>query len=158
MAKVKTEEAIFAAGCFWGVEYAFAKVKGVISAESGYTGGVVVGPNYEQVCSGKTGHAEAVKVVFDSDKISYTELLRVFWKCHNPTTMNRQGADVGSQYRSAIFYTSEKQKKEALKSREELQKKLDRKIVTEISKAGVFYRAEEYHQKYAEKNGASCHI
>lgn len=155
---MKTEIAIFAAGCFWGVEYTFSKIKGVISAESGYTGSVVVGPSYEQVCSGKTGHAEAVKVVFDSDVVSYSDLLKVFWKFHNPTTINRQGPDVGSQYRSAIFYTSEKQKKQALESRQELQAKLGSKIVTEITKAGEFYRAEEYHQKYAERHGASCKI
>ena len=156
---MKTEEAIFAAGCFWSVEYIFSKTPGVMSAESGYTGGSTRDPTYEQVCSGKTGHAEAVRVLFNAEKVSYRELLRVFWKSHNPTTMNRQGPDVGTQYRSAIFYTSDKQKQEALASKEELQRKLTSKVVTEITKASVFYKAEEYHQKYAERHGvAACHI
>lgn len=156
---MKTEEAIFAAGCFWGVEYVFSKTPGVILAESGYTGGSLANPTYEQVCTGKSGHAEAVRVLFNPEKVSYRELLRVFWKCHNPTTMNRQGPDVGTQYRSALFYTSEEQKKEAMKSKEEQQKKMSAKIVTEISKASQFYKAEEYHQKYAERHGgAACHL
>lgn len=158
---MKTEKATFAAGCFWGVEYVFSKTPGVISAESGYTGGKkeYTSPSYELVCTGKTGHAEAVNVVFDPAKTNYKKLLAVFWKCHNPTTLNRQGPDLGTQYRSAIFYHSENQKKEAIASRDALQKKLPEKIVTEISAAGPFYRAEEYHQKYAERHGgAACHI
>ena len=157
---MKTERAIFAAGCFWGVEAAFRELKGVASIAVGYTGGKTKSPTYEQVCTGKTGHAEAVEVVFDPSKISYSGLLRVFWKIHNPTTLNRQGPDVGSQYRSVIFYHNDTQKKAAEKSKKEKQKELVKKIVTEILKAERFYEAEEYHQKYADKHGGKyvCHI
>jgi peptide-methionine (S)-S-oxide reductase len=156
----KYETAIFAAGCFWGVEQAFYKTKGVVETEVGYTGGdeKYENPTYEQVCSDSTGHAEAVRVKFDPKVVSYKELLDVFWKIHNPTTLNRQGPDIGSQYRSAIFYLDEKQKKEAEKSREKLQKSINAKIVTEIVKASEFYRAEEYHQKYFLTHKVHCAI
>jgi len=152
------EKATFAAGCFWGVEAAF-QVKGVVSTTVGYTGGKTENPTYEQVCTGKTGHAEAVEIVFDPTKISYSELLKIFWKIHDPTTPNKQGPDIGTQYRSAIFYHNKKQKEEAEKSKKEVQKRLKEKIVTEIIPAPTFYKAEEYHQKYFEKKGlSSCHI
>jgi peptide-methionine (S)-S-oxide reductase len=157
---LKTEKAIFAAGCFWGVEELFRTLPGVIETTVGYTGGTTKNPSYEDVCSYSTGHAEAVEVEFDPKKISYEELLDVFWKGHDPTTFNRQGPDVGSQYRSAIFYLNESQKEAAEESKNELQKKTKYKdsIVTEITKASPFYNAEEYHQKYLLKNtGASCH-
>lgn len=147
------ETAIFAAGCFWGVEYAFSKVKGVISATSGYCGGKTKKPTYKEVCTGDTGHAESVRVIFDNKKVTYKDLLKKFWEVHNPTSLNRQGLDFGTQYRSAIFYKSEKQKKEALASKKLAQKKYKKEIVTEIKKAGTFYPAEEYHQKYYEKTG-----
>ncbi len=157
----KTEKAIFAAGCFWGVEELFRKLPGVISTTVGYIGGKTENPTYEEVCSHATGHAEAVEVEFDPEKISYEELLSAFWKGHNPTTLNRQGPDVGSQYRSAIFYLNEQQKEEAVASKETLQEsaKYAEPIVTEINRAGPFYRAEEYHQRYFLKNGGpSCHF
>lgn len=151
----KMEIAIFAAGCFWGIEAAFQVLKGVVSTEVGYTGGHKKNPTYEQVCTGKTGHAEAVKVIYDSKKISYAELLKVFWKIHDPTTLNRQGPDVGSQYRSAIFYLNDKQREIAVKSKKDLQNsgRYNKPIVTEVTQAGEFYRAEEYHQKYLQKRG-----
>lgn len=159
----KKETATFAAGCFWGVEEAFYKIPGVISTRVGYIGGdekKYPNPSYKLVCTDKTGHAEAVEVVFDSQKINYSKLLDIFWGIHNPTTLNRQGLDFGTQYRSVIFYHNEKQKKEAQESLKKEQKKLGaKKIVTQIVKAGKFYEAEEYHQKYFEKNpGAGCHI
>jgi peptide-methionine (S)-S-oxide reductase len=157
----KTKKAIFAAGCFWGVEELFRTLPGVVKTTVGYTGGKTENPSYEQVCSHKTGHAEAVEVEYDPAKITYEELLDVFWKGHDPTTLNRQGPDVGDQYRSAIFYLDQTQKEVAEKSKNDLEKKGKYKdsIVTEITKAGPFYRAEEYHQKYFLKNGgASCHI
>jgi len=157
----KREIATFAAGCFWGVEDMFRGVPGVIEVTSGYTGGAKENPTYEEVCSGKTGHAEAVEVVFDPEKVSYRELLSVFWDGHNPITLNRQGPDRGTQYRSAIFYHSPEQKKEALNFKDGLDKsgKYDDPIVTEIVPAGAFYKAEEYHQRYFEKQGGgSCHI
>jgi peptide-methionine (S)-S-oxide reductase len=151
----KNHVATFAAGCFWGVEEAFASTPGVLSTKVGYTGGSDQSrnPTYEQVCTGKTGHAEAVQVAFDQELTSYEKLLDVFWENHDPTTLNRQGPDVGSQYRSAIFYHDETQKAQALASREELQRKVgpDKKVVTEITSAGEFYPAEEYHQRYFEK-------
>ena len=153
------EKATFAAGCFWGIEEEFRKVKGVKSNVVGYTGGTTKNPTYEDVCTDKTGHAEVMRVEYDPAEISYEELLEVFWKIHNPTTLNRQGPDVGTQYRSAIFYHNEVQKKTALKSKEKLEKSGNYKnpIVTEIVPAKKFYRAEEYHQKYLEKNGlAKC--
>jgi peptide-methionine (S)-S-oxide reductase len=157
----KLEKATFAAGCFWGVEDAFRNTKGVIDTAVGYTGGFKENPTYKDVCSGKTGHAESVLVNFDPSKVSYNELLDVFWKIHDPTTLDRQGPDIGHQYRSAIFYHNEKQKADATESMNELQSsgKYSREIVTEISPATTFYMAEDYHQQYLEKNGlASCAI
>ena len=156
---MKTEKATFAAGCFWGVEAAFRQIKGVISTQVGYTGGNMENPSYEDVCSDETGHAEAVEVTFDPKKVSYGKLLEVFWNNHNPTQGNRQGPDVGTQYRSAVFYHNVKQKELAEKSMKEEQKKYDKKITTEIKPAEKFFRAEEYHQQYLEKRGLStCHI
>jgi peptide-methionine (S)-S-oxide reductase len=154
-------KATFAAGCFWGVEDAFRGVDGVISTTVGYTGGTTKSPTYKEVCTGRTGHAEAVEVEFDPGKISYLELLAIFWKSHDPTTPNRQGPDVGTQYRSAIFYHDPQQEEEARSSKAELEKKgvFKRPIVTEITAASEFYRAEDYHQQYFEKQGVkSCHI
>lgn len=157
--KDNLNKATFAAGCFWSVEAAFAEIEGVISTQVGYTGGKTKNPTYDQVCTDKTGHAEAVEITFDPAKISYKELLDVFWECHDPTQMNAQGPDEGTQYRSAIFYHSEAQHKEAEKSKQEWQKKLSKPIATEITKASAFYRAEEYHQQYFKKNkGVMCHI
>ncbi|MDQ7798549.1 MAG: peptide-methionine (S)-S-oxide reductase MsrA [Candidatus Edwardsbacteria bacterium] len=155
----KMETAIFAAGCFWGVEADFQKLKGVASTEVGYTGGHTQDPSYQQVCTDTTGHAEAIRLTYDPAVISYDDLLKVFWENHNPTTPNRQGPDVGSQYRSAVFYTTPEQQKAALASKEKLDRsdKYSRPIVTEITKAGEFYRAEEYHQQYyRKKGGGSC--
>ncbi len=148
------KKATFAAGCFWGVEKIFMKLPGVVSTQVGYTGGIVKNPDYEQVCFGKTGHAEALEVTYDPKTISYEELLTVFWEYHDPTTKNQQGPDIGSQYRSAIFYHDEEQKKPAEKSRELLDASgvYKNKIVTEIVPAAPFFRAEEYHQKYLETN------
>jgi peptide-methionine (S)-S-oxide reductase len=151
-----TQKAVFAAGCFWHVEDAFSKVPGVVSTVVGYTGGEYPNPTYENVCSGKTGHAEAVEMEFDSSKVSYDQLLDLFWKIHDPTTMNRQGPDIGEQYRSAIFYLTPDQEAAALASKERLEKSgafKNRKIVTQILPAKVFFRAEEYHQKYFQKSG-----
>lgn len=150
------EKATFAAGCFWHVEAKFREIKGVKSVISGYTGGTKENPTYEEVSSHKTGHAESVEITFDPKIVSYKELLKVFWKIHNPTTLNRQGLDIGNNYRSAIFYHDEKQKKEALESKREEQKNHKDKIVTEIIPATKFYKAEEYHQKYLEKHGGVC--
>jgi len=156
---VKTNVAIFAAGCFWHVEEIFSKIPGIVNTEAGYTGGVTEAPSYEQVSSGRTGRTEAIQIMFDPKKVTYEELLNVFWKLHDPTTPDRQGADIGTNYRSAIFYNSLAQKKAAEKSKLMIQKKYDKPIVTEISKAGKFYPAEEYHQKYFEKhNELSCRI
>lgn len=155
------EKATFAAGCFWGVEAAFAKVPGVTETAVGYSGGKFPHPTYKEVCSGRTGHAEVVQVMFDPAKVSYEQLLDIFWSEHDPTTLNRQGPDVGEQYRSAIFFHSAEQEKVARASKERLDKsgRFSRPVVTEITAASVFYRAEEYHQKYLEKRGqAFCHI
>lgn len=148
------EKATFGAGCFWGVEDAFSKVRGVVSTTVGFMGGTMKNPTYKNVCSDKTGHAEVVEVMYNSSKVSYEELLNVFWEIHNPTTLNRQGLDFGTQYRSSIFYHNEKQKEAAIVSKEKLDKseKFKKKIVTEIVPALPFYKAEEYHQKYHEKN------
>ena len=146
-------KATFAAGCFWHIELAFSKVKGVISTRVGYTGGKTKNPTYDDVCTGRTGHAESVEVTYDPKKVSYERLLDVFWKCHNPTQKNRQGLDFGTQYRSAIFYHNEKQREAAIASKKKWQKEFRKPIVTEIKKAGPFYEAEEYHQKYLEKRG-----
>lgn len=151
-----TERAVFAAGCFWGVEAAFRKVRGVVSTRVGYTGGSTRDPTYEDVCTDRTGHAEAVEVEFDPEVVSYAQLLDVFWSIHDPTTLNRQGPDRGTQYRSAVFYRSEGQRADAVASRDRLQAsgRLGRaRIVTEIAPAGEFYGAEEYHQRYFEKRG-----
>lgn len=150
-------KAIFAAGCFWGVEAAFRKIPGVISTSVGYTGGWFQQPSYEDVCAGNTGHAEAVEVVFDPQKVTYEALLEVFWKIHNPTTLNRQGPDIGSQYRSAIFTHSPEQAAAAQASKEALQNsgQYPRRVVTEIAPASLFNLAEAYHQQYFEKRGVS---
>jgi len=153
----KTEKAVFAAGCFWGVEQKFSQVPGVVKTVVGYTGGKTVDPTYEDVCTDKTGHAEAVLVEYDPGKVSYTQLLETFWKLHNPTTLDQQGVDVGTQYRSAIYYHSDSQQRMAVESKSALEKtgKYKNKIVTEIVLAGTFYPAEEYHQKYYQKKGLS---
>lgn len=153
--------ATFAAGCFWGVEATFGQIEGVTRTEVGYTGGSMENPSYKDVCTDRTGHAEAVQVEYDPDKVSYDQLLDVFWANHDPTTPNRQGPDVGSQYRSAIFFHSPDQEAEAKASKEALDKsgRFRRPIVTQIVPAATFYPAEEYHQKYLEKRGlATCHI
>ena len=147
-----TEKARFGAGCFWGVEAAFRKIEGVVEATSGYSGGHTETPSYGDVCSGATGHAEVVEVEYDPAKVSYEELLEVFWKEHDPTTKDRQGLDFGSQYRSAIFYTTPEQEAAAHASREKAQERYRKPIATEITPASGFYRAEEYHQRYFEKN------
>ena len=150
----KTEKAIFAAGCFWCTEEAFEKVPGVITAVSGYTGGTVKNPSYEQVSSGRTGHAEAVEVTFDPTKVTYSQLLDTFWVNHDPTVNNRQFCDSGSQYRPGIFYLSDEQKQlaEASKAKYEKLKTFKQPLLTEITKAGAFYPAEDYHQDYYKKN------
>ncbi|MFH0763642.1 MAG: bifunctional methionine sulfoxide reductase B/A protein [Candidatus Omnitrophota bacterium] len=154
----KYERAIFAAGCFWGVEEAFRNIKGVVSTMVGYTGGKKQNPTYEDVCTDKTGHAEAVEIEYDPSVVSYDALLDAFWKMHDPTTMNRQGPDKGTQYRSAIFYMNEAQKNSALVSKERLQNsgKYKNSVVTEVTPAVEFYPAEEYHQKYYMKHGGQC--
>jgi peptide-methionine (S)-S-oxide reductase len=155
MHETNHSEAVFAAGCFWGVEAVFRKVEGVVDATVGYTGGTVADPTYKQVCTGQTGHAEAVRVIFDPSVVSYEQLLEVFWTCHNPTTLNRQGPDVGTQYRSAIFFSGPQQRQAGETSRQKMQisGKFSNDIVTEITEAGIFYPAEAYHQRYFEKNG-----
>jgi peptide-methionine (S)-S-oxide reductase len=155
------EKATFGAGCFWGVEAAFRQIPGVVGTRVGYTGGSVENPTYELVCSHTTGHAEAVEVTFDPERVSYEQLLDVFWTNHNPTTKNRQGLDIGSQYRSAIFFHSPEQEAAALRTKEEQQAKLHwpRQIATEIVPAVEFYEAEDYHQQYLEKRGrSSCTV
>jgi peptide methionine sulfoxide reductase msrA/msrB len=146
-------KATFAAGCFWGIEFTFSQLNGVISTRVGYSGGITSAPSYAEVCSGETKHAEAVEVEFDPEVISYDELLNAFWECHDPTTFNKQGPDVGTQYRSAIFYHNEKQKQQALDSKKMQQNSnsYSDPIVTEIVAAEKFYIAEEYHQKYIHK-------
>ena len=156
-----TEIATFGAGCFWGVEAAFQRVPGVIETAVGYSGGHTESPSYQDVCTDETGHAEVVQVTFDPAKVSFEQLLQAFWSMHDPTQLNRQGPDVGTQYRTAIFFHSPEQAAVAKKSREALEAsgKLKRPIATEITPAGKFYRAEEYHQKYLQKRGAaSCHF
>ncbi len=153
------QKATFAAGCFWGVEAAFRQVNGIVSTSVGYTGGTLDNPAYEDVCTGRTGHAEAVEVLYDPSLVSYEDLLEVFWKIHDPTTLNRQGPDHGTQYRSAIFYHTPEQEAAARRSKEQLQGsgRLKREIVTQIVPAEKFWRAEEYHQQYYEKTGRrSC--
>ena len=158
---MQTELATFGAGCFWGVEIAFRQIPGVLDALAGYSGGTMPNPTYEDVCSDRTGHAEVVEVTFDPSRVSYDRLLDVFFTSHDPTQLNRQGPDVGRQYRSAIFYHSEAQREaaEAAKRKWEASGRWKRPVVTEISPAGPFWKAEEYHQRYLEKRGlASCHV
>ena len=152
---IKTDTATLAAGCFWCVEAVFQELKGVLSVTSGYTGGKIKNPTYREVCSGLTGHAEACQIKFDPAVITYDELLEAFWSSHDPTTLNRQGADQGTQYRSAIFYHNEDQKKlaESYKAKLNAENAFDKPIVTEISQASVFYKAEDYHQNYYDENG-----
>jgi peptide-methionine (S)-S-oxide reductase len=160
MSENNLETATFAAGCFWGVEDTFMKKKGVKTTSVGYTGGNFSNPTYEDVCTDKTGHAEAIQLRFDPKEVSYEELLDLFWSIHDPTTKNRQGPDIGSQYRSTIFYHTAEQEKIAKKSKQDLDdSKFQNKIVTEIVPATTFYPAENYHQKYYQKNGeGSCYI
>jgi peptide-methionine (S)-S-oxide reductase len=155
------EKATFAAGCFWGVEATFRQIPGVISTRAGYIGGHTENPTYKEVCTDRTGHAEAVEVEFDPAKVSYNELLNVFWENHDPTQVNRQGPDWGAQYRTAIFFHSPEQQAQAQASKEALEKshRYSKPIATQIVPAVIFYPAEDYHQQYLEKRGlASCHI
>ncbi|QQG39166.1 MAG: peptide-methionine (S)-S-oxide reductase MsrA [Candidatus Woesearchaeota archaeon] len=149
---VKTERATFGAGCFWGVEASFREVKGVISTRVGFMGGWKKNPSYKLVCTGMTGHVEVCEVIYNPKKVSYKKLLETFWKIHDPTQKNRQGFDIGSQYRSVIFYYSLEQKKQSEESLAKQQEKLLKKIQTQIVKSSEFYEAEEYHQNYLEKN------
>ena len=150
--------AIFGAGCFWGIEVAFGKVKGVTSTSVGYTGGATDNPTYEQVCTGKTNHAEVVWVEFDPSSVSYEEFLDVFWGCHDPTTLNRQGPDRGTQYRSVIFFADPAQEAAAIKSKEQNSGRFPNPIVTEITAESKYYIAEDYHQQYLAKRGLeNCH-
>jgi peptide-methionine (S)-S-oxide reductase len=161
MEKSKMDKATFAAGCFWGVEAAFREVPGVVSTAVGYMGGTLKNPTYEDVCTDRTGHAEVVQVEYDPSKVSYDGLLKVFWEVHDPTTLNRQGPDVGTQYRSVIFFHTPEQEAAAKGSKQQLEKLrvYKRPIVTEIIPASEFWRAEEYHQQYFEKRGvAHCRI
>jgi peptide-methionine (S)-S-oxide reductase len=156
-----TRKATFGAGCFWGVEVAFRQVPGVLNAEAGYEGGSLTNPSYEDVCTGRSGHAEVVEVTFDPARVSFEQLVDVFFTHHDPTTLNRQGPDRGTQYRSAIFYHDQEQRDvaEAAKERWNRSGRWRSPIVTEIAPASTFYRAEEYHQRYLEKHGlASCHL
>jgi peptide-methionine (S)-S-oxide reductase len=152
---MKTQLATFGAGCFWGVEQTFRRVDGVVDAAVGYAGGHLENPTYKQVCTDTTGHAEVVQVEYDPSKVTYGELLRTFWENHDPTTLNRQGPDFGKQYRSVIFFHSPEQESAARASKEKLEAsgRFRRPIVTSIEPAKTFYRAEEYHQRYLEKNG-----
>ena len=145
--------ATFAAGCFWGVEAAFRRVEGVTRTEVGYTGGALADPTYEAVCAGRTGHAEAVRVEFDGSKVSFDQLLELFWSIHDPTQVNRQGVDVGTQYRSAVFFLDAGQETAARASLAAVQTRLSRPVATEITPAAEFWRAEEYHQQYLAKRG-----
>ncbi len=153
-----TEKATFAAGCFWGVEADFRQIPGVTGTRVGYTGGHADNPTYEQVCSHKTGHAEAVEVTYDPERVTYDQLLEVFWHGHDPTQLNRQGWDVGDQYRSAIFFHSPEQEEAAVRSKAEAQTRKRKPIVTLLEPAPEFHEAEDYHQQYLEKRGrSSCH-
>jgi len=145
-------KALFGAGCFWGVEEYFRQIKGITNTKVGYSGGITENPTYESVCYGNTEHAEVIFLEFNENIISYKNLVDYFWQCHDPTTLNRQGPDVGRQYRSSIFYFSEEQQNIAEKSKKENQKNFNNKIVTEIKEAGKFFLAEEYHQNYIQKN------
>ena len=151
------EKATFGAGCFWGVEAKFQEVNGVKTTTVGYMGGDLKNPTYEQVCTDKTGHAEVIQIEYDEEKVSYEELLEIFWQIHNPTQINRQGVDIGRQYRSVIFYHNDLQKNIAEKSKNQIQQKYSKPIATEITAVKEFYPAEEYHQKYLQKQRkASC--
>jgi len=155
------QKATFGAGCFWGVEEVFCNIEGVTQTAVGYLGGTLEEPSYEDVCSGKTGHAEVVEVEFAPEKVRYEDLLEVFWKSHNPTTLNQQGPDIGEQYRSAIFFHSDDQQAVAETSKQAMNEsgKFKAPIVTEITPTSTFYRAEEYHQRYLQKRGqTNCHI
>ncbi|HUP11983.1 MAG TPA: peptide-methionine (S)-S-oxide reductase MsrA [Niastella sp.] len=153
------QKACFAAGCFWGVQFYFDQVPGVTKTTVGYTGGNTKNPTYEQVCTHKTGHAEATLIEFDPEKVTYETLLRQFFRMHDPTQLNRQGPDVGDSYRSAVFYFNDIQKETAQKVKTELQKDYEKPIATEITEATEFYEAEEYHQKFTQKNGYGfCHV
>jgi peptide-methionine (S)-S-oxide reductase len=157
--KVATEKATFGAGCFWQVEAEFRNTPGVTATRVGYAGGATESPTYEDVCTDRTGHAEVVEVEFDPERVAYSELLERFWSLHDPTQLNRQGPDLGTQYRSAIFFSSSEQEEEAVASKARAQARVDRPIVTEITPAGQFWPAEEYHQRYLEKRGlATCSI
>ena len=153
-----TDKATFGAGCFWGVQAAFDQLPGVTDTTVGYSGGSYPNPTYEDVCSHKTGHAEVVEVEFDPERISYDQLLDVFWKIHDPTTLNRQGPDVGENYRSAVYFHGPAQETAARASRERAQARFSRPIVTEIAPASDFWRAEDYHQRYYEAHGIACHV
>ena len=152
------EKALFGAGCFWGVEETFRKIPGVVKTEVGYTGGHTLNPTYQSICEGDTNHVEVVLVEYDNKIISYEKLLNHFWKCHDPTTLNRQGPDIGTQYRSAIFYFDDNQKKLATESKINFAKENNLIIVTEISQLSDYYKAEEYHQKYIQKTGLHCAV
>jgi len=153
------KEAMFAAGCFWGVEYYFSRIPGVLDTMVGYSGGVTLKPSYKEVCEGKTGHAEVVHIFFNPKKIAFKELLEHFWHMHDPTTLNRQGPDIGPQYRSAIFYYDSEQMNQAMDSMRGIASLSQKTIVTEISQAGIFWPAEDYHQRYFEKNPEKkCHV
>ncbi|HQD27184.1 peptide-methionine (S)-S-oxide reductase MsrA [Methanoculleus sp. DTU007] len=161
MAQKRTEKATFGAGCFWGVEETFRRVPGVVDTAVGFMGGTLENPTYRDVCTGRTGHAEVVQVTYDPDEVSYRDLLTVFWNVHDPTTPNRQGPDIGEQYRSVIFYHTPEQEAEARASKEEMKRsgRFGRPIVTAIEPAGTFWRAEEYHQQYfAKRGGGHCRI
>jgi peptide-methionine (S)-S-oxide reductase len=161
MENTTLQKATFGAGCFWGVEAAFRQIKGVVSTSVGYSGGTYQNPSYRDVCTGSTGHAEVVEVVYDPARVSYDDLLKVFWENHDPTQLNRQGPDWGHQYRSAIFFNTPEQQAVAIASKEQLEKsgRYRRPIVTEITPASQYYKAEDYHQQYLEKRGLStCRI
>ncbi len=156
---MRTQKALFAAGCFWGVQYYFDQVPGVVKTTVGYTGGHTVDPTYDEVCTHTTGHAEAVLVEFDPEEVSYVTLLKHFFRMHDPTQADGQGPDIGPQYRSAIFYSNQEQHKEAVQVRNKTQEQLDKPVVTQIEHAGPFYEAEPYHQKFTERTGlGKCHI
>lgn len=156
---MKTQKALFAGGCFWGVQYYFDQVPGVVKTAVGYTGGHTENPTYDEICTHTTGHAEATLIEFDPAQVNYRTLLAQFFRMHDPTQLNRQGPDIGDNYRSAIFYFDQEQRKEAVQARNQKQADIDQPVVTQIEPAGPFYKAEEYHQKFAEKTGIGmCHI
>ena len=148
---MKKSKALLGAGCFWGIEEFFRKISGILDTKVGYSGGNSINPTYEDVCTNQTGHAEVVQIEFDLNEISYDKIIEYFWMCHDSTQFNKQGSDIGTQYRSVIFYFSEEQKKIVEESKKNFQKKLSNNIVTEIKKANTFYLAEEYHQRYIQK-------